>query len=144
MNETTHSGGAGAAVEAAPLSFTDPGLLERLDALDEAGLDALPYGVIGFGLDDECRVLRYNATESQGAGLPPERVLGLQLFSVVAQCLNNYAIAQRFEDALASGERLDETLNWVFTLRMRPTPVVLRLMAAPGLTMRFVAVQRRS
>jgi photoactive yellow protein len=125
-------------------TFSHPELLERLNAMDDAELDAMPFGVIGFGLDAECRVLRYNATESQGAGMPPARVLGLQLFSVVAQCLNNYMIAQRFEDALAQGTRLDETLNWVFTLRMRPTPVVLRLMAAPGLNMRFVAVQRRS
>jgi photoactive yellow protein len=124
-------------------TFSHPELLERLNAMDDAELDAMPFGVIGFGLDAECRVLRYNATESQGAGMPPTRVLGLQLFSVVAQCLNNYMIAQRFEDALAQGTRLDETLNWVFTLRMRPTPVVLRLMASPTLNMRFVAVQRR-
>jgi photoactive yellow protein len=119
-------------------------LLERLEALDDAALDALPFGVIGFGLDAECRVLRYNATEAQGAGLQPVRVLGLQLFTVVAQCMNNYLVAQRFEDALAHGTRLDETLNWVFTLRMRPKPVVLRLLAAPGLNMRFVAVQHRA
>jgi photoactive yellow protein len=132
------------ALEPAALRFSDPMLLERLEALDDAALDALPFGVIGFGLDVECRVLRYNATEARGAGLQVVRVLGLQLFTVVAQCMNNYLIAQRFDDALAQGTRLDETLNWVFTLCMRPTPVVLRLMAAPGLNMRFVAVLRQA
>jgi photoactive yellow protein len=144
METVIHTGELRTTLEPVTLRFSDPMLLERLEALDDAALDALPFGVIGFGLDAECRVLRYNATEAQGAGLQAVRVLGLQLFAVVAQCMNNYLIAQRFEDALAQGTRLDDTLNWVFTLRMRPTPVVLRLMAAPGLNMRFVAVQRRA
>jgi hypothetical protein len=53
--------------------------------------------VIGF--DHESIVRRYNAFESKASGLSPERVLGKHLFSSVAQCMNNYMVAQRFEDA---------------------------------------------
>ena len=68
--------------------------------------------------------------------------MGHPLFSEVAQCMNNYLVAQRFDDAQADGTVLDEQLPYVFTLRMRPTPVVLRLLSAPGRPLRFVLVQR--
>lgn len=86
---------------------------------------------------------RYNRTESVGSGLALAEVMGRPLFGEVAQCMNNYLVAQRFEDALADGTVLDAQLPYVFTLRMRPTPVVLRLLAAPGRALRFVLVQRR-
>lgn len=122
--------------------FPDSGTLDWLCAASPAQLDTLPYGVIGFGLDAEAVVQRYNRTEREGSGLAVDQVLGLPLFDEVAQCMNNYLVAQRFVDALAAGQALDATLPYVFTLRMRPTPVVLRLLAAPGRALRFVLVQR--
>lgn len=125
------------------LDFHDADLLDRLSSADAATLDALDFGVIGFGLDAEAVVQRYNRTESLGSGLALSDVMGRPLFGEVAQCMNNYLVAQRFEDALADGTVLDAQLPYVFTLRMRPTPVVLRLLAAPGRALRFVLVQRR-
>jgi len=126
-----------------PPDFQDADLLDRLSSADPATLDALDFGVIGFGLDAEAVVQRYNRTESLGSGLDLAEVMGRPLFGEVAQCMNNYLVAQRFEDALADGTALDAQLPYVFTLRMRPTPVVLRLLAAPGRALRFVLVQRR-
>lgn len=123
-------------------AFDAAHLRDQLRAMDAATLDELDFGVIGFGLDAEATVTHYNAAEQRGSGLPRHRVVGLPLFAVVAQCMNNYLIAQRFEDALAEGSALDVTLNWVFTLRMRPTPVTLRLLATPGDATRYVAVRR--
>lgn len=128
---------------ATPPGFADPGMLEWLCAADSAALDTLDYGVIGFGNDDDAVVQRYNRTESEGSGLALTEVLGRPLFAEVAQCMRNYIVAQRFEDALADGTMLDEQLAYVFTLRMRPTPVVLRLLSAPGQPLRFVLVQRK-
>jgi len=122
--------------------FSDPALLDWLCAADTPLLDDLPVGVIGFGLDAQAVVQRYNHFEQQASGLSYDQVLGRPLFGEVAQCMNNYLVAQRFDDALAGGELLDATLPYVFTLRMRPTPVVLRLLAAPGRDLRFVVVQR--
>ena len=124
-------------------SFDDADALDQLCRADPAALDTLDYGVIGFGLDAEAVVQRYNRTESVGSGLALAEVMGRPLFGEVAQCMNNYLVAQRFEDALADGTVLDAQLPYVFTLRMRPTPVVLRLLAAPGRALRFVLVQRR-
>jgi photoactive yellow protein len=124
----------------AEAGFDDPGLADRLEAMDEAALDALQFGVIGFGRNG--RVLRYNTFESQAAGLSPERVLDKDLFSVVAPCMNNFLVAQRFADALDAGQALDDTIPYVLTLRMRPTKVRLRLLSAPQAELAYVLVQR--
>lgn len=128
--------------QATPPQFDQADVLDWLCAADPASLDALGFGVIGFGPDADAVVQRYNRTESLGSGLAFDQVLGRPLFSEVAQCMNNYLVAQRFDDAQADGLALDDQLPYVFTLRMRPTPVVLRLLAAPGRPLRFVLVQR--
>jgi photoactive yellow protein len=120
--------------------FTQPGSLAAIDALEDAELDTLEIGVIGFDADSVVR--RYNSYESKMAGLSPQRVCGQPLFTAVAPCMNNFMVAQRFEDAAASGEPLDATIDYVFTLRMRPVKVKLRLLASPGTALRYVLVQR--
>jgi hypothetical protein len=70
-------------------------------------------------------------------------VLGQPLFTNVAPCLNNFMVAQRFEDAQDDGAVLDDTIDYVLTLRMRPVKVKLRLLAEPGSGQRYVLVQRK-
>ncbi|MBQ5947697.1 phosphonate transporter [Massilia sp. ST3] len=124
------------------LTFDMPGLATRLDQCSAEQLDELDFGVIGF--DADTNVKRYNRFESEAAGLSPERVLGEPLFTSVAPCLNNFMVAQRFEDAFAEGVELDDTIAYVLTLRMRPVKVALRLLAAPGSPCRYVLVQRHA
>jgi photoactive yellow protein len=126
--------------EPASLHFDQDGLGPLLDALDEAQLDQVPFGVIG--IDDSTAVTRYNALESQHAGLTPQRVLGLPLFTVVAPCMNNFMVGQRFDEAAEGSEAMDDTIDYVLTLRMRPTKVKLRLIASPGSATRYVLVNR--
>ncbi|MDP9045981.1 MAG: PAS domain-containing protein [Pseudomonadota bacterium] len=123
-------------------SFSDVTLLNELEPCTNEDLDALAFGVIAF--DEAGVVQRYNSFESKAAGLSKDRVLGQALFTVVAPCMNNFLVAQRFEDALASGDALDVTIDYVLTLRMRPVKVKLRLLAAPGGARRYVLVQRRT
>lgn len=111
-----------------------------VDRLAGDDIDALPFGVIGF--DAQGIVRAYNRFESNAAGLSPERVLGLHLFEVVAPCMNNWLVAQRFEDAARDGTVLDATIDYVLTLRMRPTRVHLRLLHVPGAPLRYVLVMR--
>lgn len=122
------------------VEFDQQGMAELLAAMDTAALDALKFGVIGFDLDNHVR--RYNAYESRAAGLGSERVLDQDLFMVVAPCLNNFMVAQRFSDAREAGVALDDTINYVLTLRMRPTKVRLRLLSAVGADLAYVLVQR--
>lgn len=134
--------GAFKVTEAISLAFDQPDLLARLDALSSEELDTLDFGVIG--MDAQTAVQRYNATESRLAGLTPERVLSHPLFTVVAPCMNNFMVAHRFEEAAASGAALDDTIDYVLTLRMRPAKVKLRLLAAPGTATRYVLVKRNA
>jgi photoactive yellow protein len=120
--------------------FADASLMSALQQITDADLDALEFGVIG--IDASGIVRRYNAYESRLAGLSPQRVLGHPLFTVVAPCMNNFMVAQRFEDAAVSASPLDVTVDYVLTLRMRPIKVKLRLLAQPGEGMRYVLVQR--
>lgn len=107
-----------------------------LAILDEDRLDALPFGVVGLSPGGIVEV--YNATEARLAGLPRHTVLGTHYFSVTAQCMNNFMVAQRFEDEAD----IDATIDYVLTLRMRPTPVRLRLLKAQGVDQRFILIQR--
>ena len=111
-----------------------------LQQFSDADIDLLEFGVIG--IDAAGVVRRYNAFESKLAGLSPQRVLGHPLFTVVAPCMNNFMVAQRFEDAAITATALDVTIDYVLTLRMRPVKVRLRLLAQPGEGMRYVLVQR--
>ncbi|OTP66413.1 hypothetical protein PAMC26510_35155 [Caballeronia sordidicola] len=48
-------------------------------------------------------------------------------------------VAQRFEDE----NKLDDIISYVLTLRMRPTPVRLRLMKSDEDIKRFLLVERK-
>ena len=115
--------------------FTDVSVA-RLATMSPETLNNLPYGVIGTAPDGTVEV--YNAAESRLAGLSANRVLGQHLFTVVAPCMNNYLVAQRFEDEV----ELDVVVPYVLTLRMRPTPVKLRLLRTPDQSRRFLLIQR--
>ena len=122
-------------------SFAEARLHFSLERASQSQLDELDFGVIGFDVTGAVR--RYNTFESAAAGLSPERVLGHALFAAVAPCMNNFLVAQRFEDAQALGTPLDATIDYVLTLRMRPVKVKLRLLSEPGSSMRYVLVERR-
>ncbi len=109
--------------------------IEQLSALGDRDLDLLPFGVVGLSSGNVVDV--YNRTEAQLAGLPANTVIGREFFISIAQCMNNFMVAQRFEDEA----ELDVELPYVLTFRMRPTRVRLRLIkgAAP---LRYILIQR--
>ena len=107
-----------------------------LDAMTPQQLDALPYGVVGLGADGAADL--YNATEARLAGIAPSTVLGWHYFSETAQCMNNFMVAQRFEDE----PEIDDVIDYVLTLRMRPTPVRLRLLKTASASRRYLLIQR--
>jgi photoactive yellow protein len=110
--------------------------ISDLEAMSLEERDALPFGVIGFGADTI--VQTYNATEARMSGLDPSTVVGVPFFDAVAQCMNNFMVAQRFEDE----PRIDDIVPFVLTLRMRPTKVRLRLLAEPAAPRRYILIER--
>lgn len=57
---------------------------DRLNALGDEELDALPFGVIS--LDVEGRIARYNMADARFARLDRGQVVGRSFFGEVARC----------------------------------------------------------
>lgn len=110
--------------------------VDDLESMGGDARDALPFGVVGFGADTV--VQTYNATEARMSGLDAATVIGVPFFDAVAQCMNNFMVAQRFEDE----PEIDDVIDYVLTLRMRPTPVRLRLIKAGSCARRYLLIQR--
>ena len=110
--------------------------LRELDAMSSEECDALLFGVVGLGADTIVQI--YNATESRMSGLDVGSVVGVPFFDAIGQCMNNFMVAQRFEDE----PELDAVLPYVLTLRMRPTKVRLRLLASAEVPRRYVLIER--
>ncbi len=117
------------------MEFGDVDLFDQLMASSDAQLQDTPFGVVA--MDADHRVVIYNRAESTLSGLSPQRVVGRHFFSEVAPCTNNFLVAHRFE----TESDLDATIDYVFTLRMKPTPVRLRLLTRPEAARRFLLVQ---
>ncbi len=122
------------------INFDTQNLGQALNLLSNELLNALEFGVIGF--DDEGIVKVYNAYESKMTGLSLESVIDADLFSTVAPCMNNFLVAQKFEDAVDEKVELDEIMDFVLTLKMKPTRVKLRLISAPTLPYNYVIILR--
>jgi photoactive yellow protein len=116
--------------------MTEPALIERLAAATDAEIDALDFGVIK--LDRDGKVLADNAHEQVATGLIREHVIDRPFFSEIGPCMNNALVAER----LIRKDELDVTLDYLFTLHMKPSPAWLRLLKSASLAVRFVLVQR--
>ena len=117
------------------MNFDDADLYDQLLSSSDLDMQDTAFGVVA--MDSEHHVVMYNRTESSHAGLSPERVAGRHFFSEVAPCTNNFMVAQRFE----TEDELDATIDYVFTLKMKPTPVRLRLLSRSEAARRFLLVQ---
>ena len=125
----TLGGAAGAAVAfwiVRALVLLGPASIPRLQEL------AVDTNVLGFSV-------ALALVTSVVSGLTPARVIGRNFFTDVGPCTNNYLVAQRYADS----DDLDEQLDYVFTFRMAPTPVRLRLLARKGSERQYLAVLPR-
>ena len=96
-----------------------------------------PFGIIAMAKDGT--VEHYNTPGVQNGG-PVSRTRSWADTSSppVAPCTNNYMVAQRFE----SEDELDAIIDYVFTLRMRPTKVKLRMLKSASKPKQYLLVER--
>ncbi|MEJ7730754.1 MAG: hypothetical protein WKG00_16245 [Polyangiaceae bacterium] len=118
------------------LHFADVDIFSALNASTEEDLEAADFGIVGMSAEGVVEI--YNRYESALSGLSAATVIGNHFFTAVAPCTNNYLVAQRFSDEPS----LDATIDYVFTLKMRPTKVRLRLLQAPGARRAYLLVDR--
>lgn len=104
--------------------------------MSDDDLDRLPYGVIG--MDRTGSTVRYNAMESELAGLSQKNVLGQHFFNEVAPCMNNFLVAERMYHEVD----LDDVIPYVLSFRMKPTKVLLRLLSASDAERMYILIDR--
>jgi len=110
--------------------------IDDLERMTPSECDELTFGVVGLAPSGAVDI--YNATESRYAGLRVERVIGKAFFAEVGPCMNNDLVARRFENE----PELDATIDYVLALRMRRTPVKLRMLRHPAASRRYLLVRR--
>jgi photoactive yellow protein len=119
-------------------SFDEPNLITKLSMANNTELDTAPFGIVVMSVDGV--VTHYNIAESRLSGLSQTNVIGRHFFANVAPCTNNFMVAHRFETEQA----LDQVIDYVFTLRMLPTPVRLRLLKHPSQSRMYLIVELKS
>ncbi len=118
------------------MNFADAGLLVALESADPEAIDAASFGIVAMAKDGV--VEAYNRFEAALSGLSAPRVVGNNFFTAVAPCTNNFMVAQRFQDE----PTLDAVIDYVFTLKMRPTKVRLRLLKSPSARRQYLVVEK--
>ena len=118
------------------LSFDAPQMGAQLSCMSDSELNALPFGVIE--MNHQFKVLRYNSAESRHSRLPPDRVIGQNLFRDVAPWANNQRIARRYRL-----DSVDETMQYAVSLDMQQQAVTLRMLK-PGYSERMYLLVNRS
>lgn len=88
---------------------------DRLHALGDEELDALPFGVIA--LDDAGRIARYNMAEARFARLDRAQVVGRSFFGEVARCTDKPEFHGRFDALLAGAKPATVRFEYVFAFR---------------------------
>jgi photoactive yellow protein len=115
-------------------TFRTPELMDWLLDASDADLDQLDFGVIGLDADLNC--LQFSAVEQTRSGLSTDRVIGVDFFEHIAPCMNNFLVADRlFEDA-----DVDDIVPYTLSVRVKPNPVELRLLARRGEARRFLLI----
>jgi photoactive yellow protein len=120
---------------ATAVSFTSPDLFDWLETATIEDLDRLSFGIVAMTRDGV--VENYNIAEGHLSGLTPRRVIGRNFFTSVAPCTNNFMVAYRFD----SEPEIDSVVNYVFTFRLAPTKVRLRLLKRADCRTMFLAVE---
>jgi photoactive yellow protein len=118
------------------MKFDDPEILGQLEGASANEIEAQNFGVVRMKAD--ATVTLYNVFESCLSGLDKKNVLGRNYFEEVAPCTNNYMVAQRFLDT----PEMDAIIPYVFSFRMKPTAVRLRLLRSASAKSMYLLVER--
>jgi photoactive yellow protein len=118
------------------MTFNTKKPLQSLESMNQQAMDDLDFGVIR--MDRNGKIKAYNTYELNLSGNHLEEVLGKHFFKQVAPCTNNFMVAEKYH----TDQHLDEEIDYIFTYRMQPTKVKLRMLAEPGLEHQYLLVKK--
>jgi photoactive yellow protein len=115
-------------------------ILGSLNSLSRDSADARDFGIVKV---DESGVIQlYNKYESDLAGVPIANAEGKNFFTQVAICTNNRLFYGKFKEGVGKGS-LDSTFYYVFTYKMKPTNVVIRLYRDQNSGTNWIFIKKR-
>jgi len=116
--------------------FNDTDILQAISDMDDDKLHDCDFGVVKMSKDGVVQAV--NNAEVELSGLSQSAFIDKNFFTQVAPCTNNYMVAEKYRKL---GE-LDETIAYVFTYRMKPTPVHLRMLKSQAFESQYLLVER--
>ena len=117
------------------IQFNDPGMIHKLVVMSPVQRDRAHFGIIE--LDHNHVVIGYNRYERNFSGLYLHEVKGKLFFDDIAPCAKNFMISERLNRA----QELDVTFNYMFTYKLEPFNVRVRLLKSKKYPTRFVLVK---
>jgi photoactive yellow protein len=112
---------------------------QSMPEVDFATLDLLPYGIIV--VDEEGRILFYNAREEEIANRRREDVLGKNFFTEVAPCTQVLEFYGRFQETMhRAGLVVDFHFNFPFPERAREVEITLTSFRKDGSSLCLISV----
>ena len=107
--------------------FEAQDLAAQVEAMSEAELDALPYGVIKLDAGGVVEV--YSRAEAQLSGRKKRPAVGLDFFSEVAPCMASPQMRGRVDTAKARGS-VDVEIGWIGDFKDPNGEIRIRVMSA--------------
>ena len=104
--------------------FKQEDLFDVLEHYEAKDFNKFDYGVVR--MDRSGNIKAYNSYNSDLAADASKEVMGQNFFTQVAPCTNNFMVAEKYDSFEG---KLDETLDYILTYRVKPSPVTLRMLA---------------
>ncbi|TVR92130.1 MAG: hypothetical protein EA428_04265 [Spirochaetaceae bacterium] len=111
--------------------------MEEISEMDDNELHDCSFGVIKMSKDAVVQAV--NNAEIELTGLSRSAFIDKNFFTQVAPCTNNYMVAEKYRKF----DELDETIPYVFTYMMKPTPVHLRMLKSRAYDSQYLLVDRK-
>lgn len=116
--------------------FYDKDILQAISNMDDTELNDCSYGVVK--MSKEGVVEAVNNAELELSGLSYSSFRDKNFFTQVAPCTNNSMVAEKYRKL----DELDQTIPYVFTYMMKPTPVHLRMLKSQADASQYLLVER--
>jgi photoactive yellow protein len=105
-------------------SFVPDNVLANAGNIARSDADSFDFGAIK--VDDSGKILLYNQTQSNFAGVAVSHAEGKNFFTQVAPCSNNGLFFGSFKKGVAS-DNLNVAFPYTFTFKMKPTNVLIHM-----------------